>query len=111
MVRGEQDAKEVNGRHRFYQLVAKAMATVGWKDSHGNPLSVPDDHSNDERAPERLKSLLDNLDLKGAAVSLREEITTVFKGDETAFFVDLQQKCYRWLKEVRKHHTSGHAER
>eukprot|EP00903_Cladosiphon_okamuranus_P005786 g5733.t1 len=106
VVRGEQDSGEVNGRHRFYRLVAKAMATGEWKNEHVNPLSVPDDHSNDERAPPKLKSLLRDLDLEGAALSLRGEVATVFAGDEEAFQVDLQQRCYKWLKEIRSHHTA-----
>lgn len=105
VARGEQDSREVNANHRFYFLVARAMATVGWRDSHGNPLSVPDDHSNDDRAPERLKSLLENLDLEGAAVSLREELEVVYRGDEGAFYAYLQESCYKWLKDIKKHHT------
>ena len=100
-----QDAKEVNERHRFYFLVARAMATVGWKDRNGNVLSVPDDSSTDERAPENLKSLLGNLDLEGVAVSLQEELQTVYQGDADAFYAMLQVKCYEWLKETRSHHT------
>lgn len=103
--RGEQDAREVGERHRFFRIVARAMAAEGWKDSNGNPLSVPDDHSKDEWASPKLKSLLSSLDLEGAAVSLRRELVTVFKGDEDAFYSDLQSRCHRWLKDVRGYQT------
>lgn len=103
--RSEEDARAVGERHRFFVRVARAMATPNWRDSHGNPLSVPDDHSKDDRASDHLKSLLKNLDLEGSATSLQEELRTVFKGDEGAFYADLQSRCFKWLGIVRSHHT------
>lgn len=103
--RGEQDAKQMGPKHRFFVKVARAMATPNWRDSNGRPLSVPNDHANDERASDRLKSLLKSLDLEGAAVSLHQELDTLFRGNEDVFFVDVQQRCFKWLKDIRSQHT------
>lgn len=103
--RAEQDAKCVGERHRFFVRVAKSMATTEWLDTNGNPLSIPDDHSNDDRASPNLKALLQGLDLEGVTETLQKELQVVFKGDEAAFYTDLQGRCFKWLKEVRAAHT------
>ncbi|CAB1120800.1 unnamed protein product [Ectocarpus sp. CCAP 1310/34] len=103
--RTELDVRATGAKHRFFARVARAMATPTWRDGNGNPLSVPNDHSKDELASEHLKSLLKRLDLEGAAKSLQEELRGKFKGDEGAFYADLQLRCFNWLKEVRGKHT------
>lgn len=103
--RGEQDAGAMGYRHAFYVTLARAMAKKSWKDSSGNPLSVPDNHANDSRAPDTLKSQLDTLDLEGAATALQIELRVTFKNDETTFYFDLQRRLYTWLKEVKSEHT------
>ena len=103
--RGEQDTGAVGDRHRFVVRVARAMAQRDWKDKYGNAISVPDNHSKDTRAPDKLRILLADLDLEGAAVSLQGQLETVFKKDEPVFYTWLQSECSRWLRDVKGHHT------
>ena len=103
--RDEQDAGAMGAKHAFYVTLAKAMAKECWKDGNGNPLSVPDKHANDSRAPDTLKNQLDTLDLVGAATALQAELRDMFQNDEKTFYFDLQRRLYSWLKDVKKEHT------
>ena len=103
--RDEQDAGVMGAKHTFYVTLAKAMAKEGSKDSNGNPLSVPDKHANNSRAPDTLKSQLDTLGLEGAATALRAELRDTFQNEERTFYFDLQRRHYSWLKDVKKEQT------
>lgn len=103
--RDEQDAKATGANHQFYVEVAKAMATEGWTSSTGNVISVPDTHEKDGLAPDSLKSQLAGVDLEGAAAAFQRELRTVFKGDKDAFYHELQKICFKWIKDIKGHHT------
>lgn len=105
--RAEVDANETGYRQKFYVEVAKAMMDEDWTDINGNFISVPDDHHNDERAPEILKKALNELDLRGPALSLQRELEEAWKGEKDHFMLDLQRRCSDWLKEIKKYHTVG----
>ncbi|CAN0450054.1 unnamed protein product, partial [Pylaiella littoralis] len=103
--RAEQDAGETGCKHEFYVKLAQGMVDEEWKDSNGNKVSVPSDHSQDDKAPEGLRRQLRSLDLEGAARGLKNERRIKWKNNEDAFMYDLQKRCFDWLKEVRKNHT------
>lgn len=103
--RDEQDAKATGANHQFYVEVAKAMATVGWESSTGNAVSIPDTHEKDALAPDTLKSHLAIVDLEGAAAAFQRELRTVFGGDKDAFYHELQKRCFKWIKDIKAHHT------
>lgn len=107
IARAEQDEGAVGMKHKFYQKLAVAMVTVGWKDSNGNPLSVPDDHKQDDKAPESLTARLATLpeEMERSAASLVTELQEGFNGDRPTFLLDLQRRLFGWLKNVRKTHT------
>lgn len=47
----------------FYKALARDMLDVDFKDDHGNEISIPVSHSNDNpEAPEELLEILDNID-------------------------------------------------
>lgn len=104
--RDEQDKGAVGKNHEFYKKIAVAMCTVNWKDSNGNPLSLPDDHSTDERAPDTLLKALDALpaEMENSAAALQEELETIFRGDKETFLYDLQTRSYNWIKGIKAHH-------
>lgn len=107
--RAEQDAGETGCKHEFYVKLAQGMVDEEWKDSNGNKVSVPSDHSQDDKAPEGLRRQLRSLDLEGAARGLKNERRIKWKNNEDAFMYDLQKRCFDWLKEVRKNHTVSEA--
>ena len=53
--------------------------------SNGNIISVPDDHDQDDRAPDTLKKALASLDLRGPALSLQRELADEWKGNKEGF--------------------------
>ncbi|CAM9979332.1 unnamed protein product [Pylaiella littoralis] len=103
--RAEQDAKETGFKDEFYVKSAQAMVNVDWEDSNGNKVSVPSDHSKDDRAPDGLRRQLRAVDLAGAARGLLNERRLQWPNNEEAFLFDLQKRCYAWLKEARSTHT------
>lgn len=106
IARAEQDEGAVGFRHIFYQRLARAMATIQWRDADGRPLSVPDDHAQDDKAPEALKARLASLpdDMERSAVTLHNDLQR-FDGDDNAFYLELQRRIFQWVKDVQANHT------
>lgn len=95
--RDAQDAKEVGSRHKFIRKLAAATVNPDWRNSNGNPISVPIDHKHDNpEAPLDLMEALDELDLVTPAILLLNSLEKDEDGKPD--LTPVERALVKWIK-------------
>lgn len=101
--RDELDLHAIGSGRELYVQLAIAMVDEDWRSSDGNPISLPDDHLSDPKAPPELCNCLAALDLKAPARALRSCVNE--DDDGNLLLRPIQDQLKDWITDVKGKHA------
>lgn len=101
--RDELDRHAIGSGRELYAQLAIAMVDENWRSSDGNPISLPDDHLSDPKAPPELCNHLAALNLEAPARALRSCVNE--DEDGNLLLRPIQDQLKDWIIDVKGKHA------